>query len=176
PVHLREAGVGPAEIGLLSLLGLAWTVKFLWAPLVDAWRHHRLWMSGANVGMAVVLGTLALYPQALGDGLTWPWVLLGLFTFLSATNDIATDGYTIEQLSKGQYGVANGLRIGFYRVGMLAAGGLLVVAGWSGAVGQPNWAAAYGVGAALMLFNAVAILLAPAQPPRVEAPKGASGR
>ena len=36
PVHLRQAGVGPAEIGLLSLLGLAWTVKFLWAPLVDA--------------------------------------------------------------------------------------------------------------------------------------------
>ena len=53
PVHMRQAGVGPAEIGLLSLLGLAWTVKFLWAPLIDAWRGHRLWIAGANVGMAV---------------------------------------------------------------------------------------------------------------------------
>ncbi|HYR24692.1 MAG TPA: MFS transporter, partial [Aquabacterium sp.] len=127
PVHMRQAGVGPAEIGLLSLLGLAWTVKFLWAPLVDAWRGHRLWMAGANAGMAVVLGALALEPQALGQGATWPWVLLAAFTMLSATNDIATDGYTIELLAKGQYGVANGLRIGFYRVGMLAAGALLVV-------------------------------------------------
>ena len=176
PVHLRQAGVGPAEIGLLSLLGLAWTVKFLWAPLVDAWRHHRLWMSAANLGMAAVLAALAMNPQALGQGETWPWVLLAVFTFLSATNDIATDGYTIEQLAQGQYGVANGLRIGFYRVGMLAAGGLLVAAGWMGTPGQPNWAAAYGLGAVLMLMNGVAVLLAPKQPPRAARPEGASAR
>ena len=73
PVHMRQAGVGPAEIGLLSLLGLAWTVKFLWAPLIDAWRGHRLWIAGANVGMAVALATLALSPQVLGQGATSPW-------------------------------------------------------------------------------------------------------
>lgn len=56
PVNLRQAGVGPAEIGLLSLLGLAWTVKFLWAPLVDAWRGHRIWIAGANAGMAAEIG------------------------------------------------------------------------------------------------------------------------
>ena len=176
PVHLRQAGVGPAEIGLLSLLGLAWTVKFLWAPVVDAWRHHRLWMSAANLGMAAVLGALAMNPQALGQGETWPWVLLAVFTFLSATNDIATDGYTIEQLAQGQYGVANGLRIGFYRVGMLAAGGLLVAAGWTGTPGHPNWAAAYGLGAVLMLMNGVAVLLAPKQPLRAARVEGASAR
>ncbi|OGB05540.1 MAG: hypothetical protein A3G29_00365 [Burkholderiales bacterium RIFCSPLOWO2_12_FULL_64_99] len=176
PVNMRQAGVGPAEIGLLSLLGLAWTVKFLWAPLVDAWRGHRMWIAGANVGMAVVLAVLANHPLALGQGATWPWVLLAAFTFLSATNDIATDGYTIELLSKGQYGVANGLRIGFYRVGMLAAGALLVVAGWSGTPGQPNWAAAYGMGAVLMLLNAMVILTAPQQPARVARVEGASAR
>lgn len=176
PVHMRQAGVGPAEIGLLSLLGLAWTVKFLWAPLVDAWRGHRLWMAGANAGMAVVLGALALEPQALGQGATWPWVLLAAFTMLSATNDIATDGYTIELLAKGQYGVANGLRIGFYRVGMLAAGALLVVAGWLGTPGVPNWQAAYGLGAVLMLLNGALILGAPAQAPRVARADGASAR
>ncbi|RZI85582.1 MAG: MFS transporter [Rubrivivax sp.] len=176
PVHMRQAGVGPAEIGLLSLLGLAWTVKFLWAPLVDAWRRHRVWMACANLGMAAVLATLALHPQALGDGQTWPWVLLACFTLLSATNDIATDGYTIEQLAQGQYGVANGLRIGFYRVGMLAAGGLLVAADWWGTPGQPNWPVAYGLGAVLMLINGMAVLSAPAQPPKVAGPVGASSR
>lgn len=176
PVNLRQAGVGPAEIGLLSLLGLAWTVKFLWAPLIDAWRGHRVWIAGANVGMAAVLAMLAAQPDALGQGATWPWVLLAAFTFLSATNDIATDGYTIELLRKDQFGVANGLRIGFYRVGMLAAGGLLVVAGWAGTTGQPNWSAAYLMGAALMVGNAVLLLMAPAQPPRPPRDAGASRR
>lgn len=176
PVNLRQAGVGPAEIGLLSLIGLAWTVKFLWAPLVDAWRGHRWWIAGANWGMAAVLVALALNPQALGQGATWPWVLLTAFTVLSATNDIATDGYTIELLSKGQYGIANGLRIGFYRVGMLAAGGLLVVAGAMGEAGQPSWSAAYGMGAVLMLINGLAVLLAPRQPVAPTKVEGASAR
>ena len=167
PVHMRSAGVGPAEIGLLSLIGLAWTVKFLWAPLVDAWRHHRRWISGANFGMAAVLATLGWHPEALGQGATWPWMLLAAFTMLSATNDIATDGYTIEMLSKGQYGIANGLRIGFYRFGMLTAGFLLVIAGWMGQEGQPNWSSAYLVGALMMVVNGLVILAAPQQPPRV---------
>lgn len=170
PVHLRQAGVGPAEIGLLSLLGLAWTVKFLWAPLVDALRGHRLWIAGANLGMAAVLAALATRPEALGLGETWPWMLLAAFTVLSATNDIATDGYTIEQLARGQYGVANGLRIGFYRVGMLTAGGMLVVAGWTGTAGQPNWQVAYAMAAALLLLNGALALMAPPPAPRVVTP------
>lgn len=105
-----------------------------------------------------MLLTLAWRPDALGHGETWPWVPLAAFTVLSATNDIVTDGYTIEKLAQGQYGIANGLRIGFYRVGMLAAGGLLVVAGWLGESNQPNWAAAYLTGAVLMLVNAALIL------------------
>ena len=36
PVHMRQTGVSPADIGLLSLLGLAWSIKFLWAPVVEA--------------------------------------------------------------------------------------------------------------------------------------------
>jgi PAT family beta-lactamase induction signal transducer AmpG len=179
PVNMRQAGVSPSDIGLLSLLGLAWTVKFLWAPLVDAWRHHKWWMAGANWGMAAVLAAFALYPDALGHGDTWPWALLAAFTMLSATNDIATDGYTIELLSKGQYGVANGLRIGFYRVGMLMAGGLLVVAGQMGTPGAPNWMAAYGLGALLMVANGLVILTAPPQAPALVAKpkdKGASAR
>ena len=161
PVHMRQSGVSPSDIGLLSLLGLAWTVKFLWAPVIDAWRGHRFWIFGANAGMAAVLLAIASQPVALGAGATWPWVLLGVFTVLSATNDIATDGYTIEQLSKGQLGVANGLRIGFYRVGMLAAGGLLVCAGWLGTPQAPQWQAAYALGAALLLLNGLMACLAP---------------
>ena len=41
PVYFRQRGVNLADIGLLSLLGLAWTVKFLWAPAIDWARRHR---------------------------------------------------------------------------------------------------------------------------------------
>ncbi|MEK8086283.1 MFS transporter [Aquabacterium sp. A3] len=176
PVHMRQTGVSPADIGLLSLLGLAWTVKFLWAPVVEAWRGHQRWMAGANLGMAGVLTTLAMAPEALAAGQTWPWVLLAAFTVLSATNDIATDGYTIEALSKDQYGMANGVRIGFYRVGMLAAGGTLVAASWLGTREAPNWSAAYLLAAVVMVCNAGAILMAPALPWRPRQASGAAGR
>ena len=51
PVHFRQLGVDLREIGFLSLLGLAWTVKFLWAPAVDHYRHHRRWMLAVDLGM-----------------------------------------------------------------------------------------------------------------------------
>ncbi len=157
PVHFRQQGVNLADIGLLSLLGLAWTVKFLWAPAVDWARRHRWWVAGANVGMAGVMLAFALAGVALGP---WVWVAIGLFTVLSATNDIATDGYTIELLDPHEYGLANGLRIGFYRAGMLTAGVLLMVSGWLG------WGAAYAVGAAVFLLNAGMALLAPPEQAR----------
>ncbi|MEY4764300.1 MAG: hypothetical protein RI907_973 [Pseudomonadota bacterium] len=166
PVHMRQGGVSPSDIGLLSLLGLAWTVKFLWAPLVDAVRRHKAWVAGANLGMAAVLGALAMNPDAVASNASWPWFALAAFTVLSATNDIATDGYTIELLARDQMGVANGIRIGFYRVGMLAAGAVLLAADVLGMPGRPAWVAAYGLAALLMLLNAAVLSLAPPLPDR----------
>jgi PAT family beta-lactamase induction signal transducer AmpG len=157
PVHFRQQGMGLADIGLLSLLGLAWTVKFLWAPVIDWTRHHRRWVAAANLGMAAAMLGFALAGTALGP---WVWLAIGAFTVLSATNDIATDGYTIELLDAREYGLANGFRIGFYRAGMLTAGVLLMISGWLG------WSAAYAFGAAAFVFNAGMALLAPAERPR----------
>jgi PAT family beta-lactamase induction signal transducer AmpG len=151
PVHFRQQGVNLAGIGLLSLLGLTWTLKFLWAPAVDHYRHHRRWMFSADLAMGVILLLFAL--QA-GYG-SWVWIAIGAFTLLSATNDIAIDGYTIEMLDKHELGVANGLRIAFYRVGMLAAGFILICTDYLG------WAGAYAVGAGIFLLAGLACLNAP---------------
>ena len=161
PVWFRQQGMELADIGLLSLLGLAWTVKFLWAPAVDWARHHRRWVAAANLGMAAVMLAFALAGLALGP---WAWFAIGAFTMLSATNDIATDGYTIEFLDRREYGLANGLRIGFYRAGMLTAGVLLMVSGWLG------WGAAYALGAAVFVVNGAMVLLAPAEAARQGTP------
>ena len=166
PVYFRQQGVSLADIGLLSLLGLAWTVKFLWAPAVDWARRHRWWISAANLGMACVMW---LFAGTLGFG-PWVWIAIGVFTVMSATNDIATDGYTIELLDKREYGLANGIRIGFYRVGMLTAGAVLMVSGWFG------WSVAYLLGGAVFLVNALVVLLAPREPARPGAPPGSVGK
>ncbi len=159
PVYFRQQGVNLADIGLLSLLGLAWTVKFLWAPAIDWARRHRWWISAANAGMAGVMWFFAAgSANVFGP---WVWVAIGVFTMLSATNDIATDGYTIELLDRREYGLANGFRIGFYRVGMIFAGAVLMLSGWYG------WSLAYAVGGAVFACNAVMALLAPPEKPRI---------
>jgi PAT family beta-lactamase induction signal transducer AmpG len=157
PVYFRQQGVELSKIGLLSLLGLAWTLKFLWAPLIDYTRRHRYWMAAADIGMGLVMIVCA---REAGFG-PWVWFAIGAFTALSATNDIAIDGYTIEQLDKRELGLANGVRIGFYRVGMLAAGVLLWFSDTAG------WSATYSLAAVLFLIIAVVSLLAPKEPPRL---------
>ena len=132
PVWFRQQGVELRSIGLISLLGLAWTLKFLWAPAIDHYRRHRLWMAAADILMGAVMLAFA---AAVGAPL-WVWLGIGVFTLLSATNDIAIDGYTIELLERNEMGLANGVRIGFYRVGMLAAGAVLILSdylAWGGA-------------------------------------------
>jgi PAT family beta-lactamase induction signal transducer AmpG len=132
PVYFRQLGVDLREIGFLSLLGLAWTVKFLWAPAVDHYRHHRRWMAAVDLAM----GGCLLYLALQADFGPPVWAAIALFTLLSATNDIAIDGYTIELLDRRELGLANGIRIGMARVGILAAGVILILSdylGWSGA-------------------------------------------
>jgi PAT family beta-lactamase induction signal transducer AmpG len=151
PVYFRQQGVELKDIGLISLLGLAWTVKFLWAPAIDHYRRHRVWMAAVDVAMAAVLIAFA---ATKGFG-PWVWTAIGVFTLLSATNDIAIDGYTIELLDRQELGLANGIRIGFYRVGMLASGLVLILSDWL------TWSGAFVCGAAILAACAVAVLLAP---------------
>lgn len=151
PVYFRQQGVDLRSIGALSLLGLAWTLKFLWAPAVDRYRHHRRWMAAADLAMGAVMIAFAA-----SAGLPyWVWAAIGIFAVLSATNDIAIDAYTIELLRRDEMGRGNGLRIGFYRAGMITSGVVLMASdllGWSGA-----FLCAAGIFAAC----AVASLLAP---------------
>lgn len=160
PVYFRTQGVNLAEIGLMSLLSAAWSLKFIWAPAIDRFRHHRRWMFTVDIAMAVIMGLFALY----GEWGPWVWVAIGLFTVLSATNDIAIDGYTIELLERGELGLANGFRIGFYRAGMIGAGIILMVSDWLG------WAGAFTLGAALLASLGFVCLRGPREQPPARRP------
>ena len=98
PVFFRVHGVRLADIGLLTLVGLPWSLKFLWAPAVDLWGKRRTWILGCQTLLVVgILALLAVDPSHVTAVL---WVLLLSLAFLSATQDIAIDAYTIELLDE----------------------------------------------------------------------------
>ncbi len=156
PVWLRAAGVSLPAIGGLSALAAPWSLKVLWSPLVDRLGTRRAWILGCLVGAAGALGLAAL------AGLASPWTLaalLGAFTVLAATSDVAVDAWTIGIVPEGEEGPANAVRVAFYRVAMLLAGGLGVAL-----AGAAGWRPVL-VGLALVLAAiGLASLLAPPLP------------
>ncbi|HEX4939633.1 MAG TPA: MFS transporter [Candidatus Kapabacteria bacterium] len=134
PTLLRSYGVDLEIIGLVSMLGLPWALKFLWAPWVDRYHFPRLgqrksWILPLQVSAVLVLvGFTLLDPAQLKQG-SWLYlfILLGLINLIAATQDIATDGLAVQALRPQERGLANGLQVGGYRVGMLFGGGLVLV-------------------------------------------------
>jgi MFS transporter, PAT family, beta-lactamase induction signal transducer AmpG len=155
PIYLRTHGASLVEIGQLAKLSLPWSLKWLWAPLVDRHGTRRQWIGGCLAGLAVLtltLGTLEV--RTLGVEF---WVILFAMVFLSATQDVAIDAYTIQSTTTRELGVANSVRITLYRVGMLTAGGLLV---WL--AGRIGWSPSFSVGAGLLGALALCALFLPA--------------
>lgn len=122
---MTEQGVDLTMIGFFSLVGLPYTLKFLWAPIFDRFSlpflgRRRGWM----LLMQLVL-ILALICLGLTDPGQTPWlVALAAFfvTFFSASQDIVVDAYRREDLSDNQLGLGSSLYVNGYRVGMLLAG------------------------------------------------------
>ena len=131
PVYFRIHGLPLREIGLMSLLSIPWSFKFLWAPAVDGIAHYRSWMAATQFLMAASIGVLiGLDPGGIS---TFFWSCLMALAFLAATQDIAIDAYSIEILETREMGIANGVRVSTYRVALLVAGGLFVaLGGWIG--------------------------------------------
>lgn len=131
--YLRSRGVPLEQIGILSLLGLAWSLKVLWSPLADRFGTRAAWLVPAQV--LVILSMLGLAYLASAPITLAFWVLVGLLCLASATQDLAVDAYTIDLLDTEELGMANGIRIGAYRVGLIAAGGGVLIlsdlVGWS---------------------------------------------
>src|SRR6187399_2512819 len=130
PVVMRQQGYALAWIGLSSLLGLPWALKWLWAPLIDARYSPRLgrrrtWLLGLQLATALLLLMLAL----TGHEGAMVWLLVGSFVsnLLAASQDVATDGLAIELLTTKERGAGNGVQVGAYRLGMIFGGGALLV-------------------------------------------------
>ncbi len=148
--------------GLLSLFGLPYTLKFLWAPAVDFLGTRRQWISAAQFLMAAFIVLILPLDPAHPDFLLWA----GIFSLaiMSATQDVAVDAYTIEMLQPSEMGIANGFRMAAYRVAMLVSGSWFVTLG-----GRIGWKATFLIAAIILAGCSVAALKLP--PVEVKRPR-----
>ena len=133
PVLMREEGLSLKAISATSLLFVPWALKFAWAPIVDHYGTRRQWLIPLQIAAAIGAGLLAF--ADLADGYRVIFAALFVFNVLAAVQDIATDGLAVRMLDTAQRGLANGIQVGAYRIGMILGGGLLLFvfakAGWS---------------------------------------------
>jgi MFS transporter, PAT family, beta-lactamase induction signal transducer AmpG len=160
PVWLKVRGLSLQDLGLLQLVGLPWVLKPLWAPWVDRYGTTARWVASALGGAAIVT---VLLPSLGGPALAAALVLLA---FLSATQDIAIDGFTATEVPPHQLGRANGVRVAMYRFAMLLAGG-----GTVALADRVPWSVLFAALAALMGALALLATRIPVTP-RPEIPAG----
>src|SRR5258705_903898 len=181
-VWMRESGVGLRTIGLFGLVGTPYTLKFIWAPLVDA-LHVPLFTQrfGRRRGW-LVLSQLLLIGAILLLALTDParaplFVALGalLVEAMSSTQDIVVDAFRVESLPESEQAAGMASYVAAYRIGMLVstAGALFMVSAFEGTglARSSAWMWGYVVMAAMVLIGTVTALAAtePEQSARAEA-------
>ena len=129
---MADQGIDLGVIGLFSLVGLPYTIKFLWSPILD---RYTLGFFGRRKGW-LLLFQVALIAAIVGLGATDPrsnpWlVALAAFlvTFFSASQDVVVDAYRREDLADEELGLGSSFYFNGYRIGMLIAGsGGLIIA------------------------------------------------
>jgi PAT family beta-lactamase induction signal transducer AmpG len=182
-VWMSEAGVNLGTIGLFAVVGTPYTIKFLWAPLVDALDvpvlsrllgRRRGWLI---LSQLVLMATIVLL--GFCDPATVPPLVVAIGALLvataSATQDIVIDAFRVESLEESEQAAGMASYVAAYRVGMLAstAGALFLVSGFEryGLAKGTAWTLGYAVMAGMVIIGIVTTLVAtePEKSARVEA-------
>jgi len=153
-------GVSLQSIGFLTLIGSAYTLKFLWAPIVDRYAfpflgRRRSWILLTQLALAASIAAMGLYSP--GSHLLPLALLAVLVAFLSATQDIAFDAYSTDVLRSDERAAGAAVKVLGYRLAMIVSGGLALVLAdqWLG------WHNTYFLMGGFMALCAFATLIAP---------------
>lgn len=153
-------GVSLTQIGLLTLVGFAYTLKFLWAPFIDRYAvpilgRRRGWIALCQLLLGVSIAIMGSFDPAGQLGII---ALLAVFVaFMSATQDIAFDAYSTDVLRSNERAAGAAVKVLGYRLAMIVSSGLaLIIADqWLG------WSGMYMMMGTIMALCAVATFLAP---------------
>jgi MFS transporter, PAT family, beta-lactamase induction signal transducer AmpG len=185
-VWMTESGVHLGTIGLFALVGTPYTIKFLWAPLIDAldvpllsrrYGRRRGWLLASQVLLIAAIVLLGACDPSVSPAL----VALGALAVAtaSATQDIVVDAFRVESLREKEQAAGMASYVAAYRIGMLAstAGALFLVSGFQsfGLDHHAAWSAGYTVMAALVLIGIATTLIA-AEPEKSAAADAAHAR
>jgi len=150
---LSGEGIDVATIGFLSLVGLPYTFKFLWAPLLDRFElpwlgRRRGWLVLTQLGLAGALWAMAgTSPGAATRGFA---LLAVLVAFVSASQDVVIDAYRTDLLAAHERGLGSSLNVLGYRLAMIVSGGVALIWVDPSQGGGWTWPEVYRVMAALM--------------------------
>ncbi len=166
---LSTSGLDVAAIGFMSLVGLPYTFKFLWAPLMDRFDlpwlgRRRGWLVLTQLLMA---GALLLLAGISPTGATRAFALMAVaVAFISASQDVVIDAYRTELLPATERGLGASINVMGYRLAMILSGGIALIWTDPNQGGGWSWPEVYRVMAMLMLIAAVFSALAlPKLPP-----------
>ena len=127
PMWLRMEGVGLAEIGLFTLIGLPYTWKFLWSPVMDRYTlpflgRRRGWMLVTQLALMTSIAFFGFLDPELS---IWSVAYLAAaVAFFSASQDIVIDAYRRELLQDAELGLGNVVHVQAYRFAGLIPGGV----------------------------------------------------
>lgn len=168
-VWMRETGTSLTVIGLFALVGLPYSLKFLWAPLFDAVSvpllgrllgRRRAWLLTTQACLM-----LAVVGLGLNDPVQRPWLtaLLALVVaFCSASQDVMIDAFRVESLEESRLAAGMANYVAGYRVAMLVstAGAFEIASRMqaAGLEGASGWGATYAVMAALLIAGVITVL------------------
>ena len=158
-IWLRDHGVGLKEIGLFSLAGLPYVLKFLWAPIVDLYvpplfGRRRGWM--LLFQFACMVGIVFLGTLNPAVALSTIAIVVLLVAFFSASQDVVLDAFRREILPDHELGLGNSVHVQAYRLAGLIPGSLaLILADYL------PWSVVFWVVGAFMLLGILMCLFAP---------------
>lgn len=157
-----------AAIGLFSLVGLPYSLKFLWAPLLDRFAlpflgRRRGWLIVIQSALLVAIALMALQKPA--SGLQLLAINALVIAFLSATQDIAADAYRADVLEEREMGAGAAVWVLGYRIALLLTGSLALIL-----ADQIPWTVVYLLMSGVMVIGLIATLLAPEPEERVRPP------
>ncbi len=145
---MTDSGIDLTTIGMLSLVGIPYSLKFLWAPLLDRYElpflgRRRGWMVIFQVALVASLLLLSMLdPKA---NVTMVCLVSLVIAFFSASQDIVLDAYRREILTDEELGLGSSVYIAGYRIAIIVSGALAL-----NMADNMSWSLVYKIMAALM--------------------------
>ena len=171
---LTVENVDISTIGFFSLVGLPYTFKFLWAPLMDRFElpilgRRRGWLVISQVAIAAALVLMSTFSPSQNTQIIA--LLAVLVAFLSASQDVVIDAYRTDILDPSERGIGSSLSVFGYRLAMIVSGGIAFV--WADPVNGNgwDWPKIYVIMAGIMIVSAaISLIFLPPLPKSMKAP------